>query len=567
MSQSPSSADKNQSTEAYDRGWVQMGHRVLQGRSWSGRERHCAFLNTRGPRFATVSHTAGIDFPEDGRGLTVVDWDHDGDLDLWLSHRTAPRIRFMRNESPVGQHYVAVRLQTQGGNRDAIGARVAVVASRQDGTLESPQIQTLRAGEGFLSQSSKWLHFGLGAANGIARIEVRWPDGKQESFSGMPADRRYLLVQGSGVASAARVRPAVNLKAADLVLPAPATGARTYLAAPVPAPPVRWRDALGSERTLAHVAGKATLVNLWSRWCKACVAEFKELGQRSADLDKAGLRVVALNVDEVAGKGQGGSDANHYAEGLLRGLGHKGEIGNADKDLVTRLEIMHRMLMTHRRDLPLPTSFLLDDKGWLRAIYKGRVSVDTLLADRATLDDSGEKQRAASSTQSGRWYSPLTVAPHGHIGLTMLKRGMKVHAQALYEAAVDANDDDEISHNNLALLLAEKGRNDEAEVHLQRAIKLNANYAEAYTNLGNMRKRSGRLQESLPYYEKALMIAPDHAAIHNSYGIALAELGWLDKASREFAEAVRLKPDYIVARQNLDRARAMIDSGGAPPPP
>ena len=103
---------------------------MKRGRSWSGRERHCAYLNLgmdeEGtlPRFANISALSGIDFPEDGRALCLTDWDHDGDLDFWISNRTAPQLRFLRNDLASEHHFVALKLHSRKGNRDAIGARV-----------------------------------------------------------------------------------------------------------------------------------------------------------------------------------------------------------------------------------------------------------------------------------------------------------------------------------------------------------------------------------------------------------------------------------------------------------
>ena len=103
------------------------------GMSISGHERHCVFLNTgkdsrAGEQFACVSAVSGLDFPDDGRGVSVVDWDHDGDQDLWVSNRNAPRIRYFRNDTQTGNHYITLRLIGNGvtTSRDAVGARVEV---------------------------------------------------------------------------------------------------------------------------------------------------------------------------------------------------------------------------------------------------------------------------------------------------------------------------------------------------------------------------------------------------------------------------------------------------------
>ena len=168
---------------------AQLLNQMLQeGRSGSGHERNCCFFNfgLHGPRtdstpqFANISAVSGLDFLDDGRAMVPVDWDHDGDLDLWTSNRNAPRLRFMQNQvsqrgtSGRARHFLAVKLQGNGTttNRDGIGARVEVVLNGS--TIENsevtdneedsqpsthnfqPLMKTLHAGEGFLSQGSKW---------------------------------------------------------------------------------------------------------------------------------------------------------------------------------------------------------------------------------------------------------------------------------------------------------------------------------------------------------------------------------------------------------------------------
>ncbi len=118
MSQSPT---ENNEIPSYEAGWDATMRLVRQGRSWSGYERNCAFLNTRGTPFADVSAVSGLDFADDGRAVAVVDWDLDGDLDLWLRNRTAPRLRLMLNQSAPGGAggFVAFKLR---GTRSIVEA-------------------------------------------------------------------------------------------------------------------------------------------------------------------------------------------------------------------------------------------------------------------------------------------------------------------------------------------------------------------------------------------------------------------------------------------------------------
>ena len=89
------------------------------GRSWSGRERNACFLNTADGRFASISGLAGLDQADDSRAVAIVDWDRDGDLDLWVSNRTAPRLRFLRNDLNQDNHFVSIKLEGRTSNRDA----------------------------------------------------------------------------------------------------------------------------------------------------------------------------------------------------------------------------------------------------------------------------------------------------------------------------------------------------------------------------------------------------------------------------------------------------------------
>ena len=183
MSRSPRARESRDSFSEYRLAWQAAATLIRSGHSFSGRERNCVFLNCRNDSFANISAVSGLDFKDDGRAIAVTDWDLDGDLDVWLHNRTGPRLRFMRNQTIQGErtahaNFVAIGLEGTSSNRDAIGARVELF-------VEDPQppklVQTLAAGDGFLSQSSKWLHFGLGPDRRTMTALVRWPGGDTEN--------------------------------------------------------------------------------------------------------------------------------------------------------------------------------------------------------------------------------------------------------------------------------------------------------------------------------------------------------------------------------------------------
>ena len=231
---------------------VDLSRMMKRGRSWSGRERHCVYLNLGNKReggvsrFANLSVVSGIDFPEDGRALCLTDWDHDGDLDLWYRDRTAPRLRLMLNQHAGTRKGDFVSVLLQGGecNRNAIGAVVELIDAPGSGKLRS--VRSVRAGDLFLSQSSRWLHFGLGENGEAAKARVIWPGGREELFQGLKAGGSFLLKEGSGSAIPVERTPRIIAAAADSSLPR-SRDATAHINPPVALrlPPLRFRNPRG----------------------------------------------------------------------------------------------------------------------------------------------------------------------------------------------------------------------------------------------------------------------------------------------------------------------------------
>ncbi len=147
----PEAPAERQLGERYLRSWDALGKMLEEGKSWSGRERNLAYLNTGDGRFTDVSTLAGWAFPSDSRALGFTDWDGDGDLDVWQANRSAPRVRFLFNQLETPDRFLKIRLIGTRCNRDAIGARVTLTL--YDGKR---LLKTLRAGEGYPQRFIKW---------------------------------------------------------------------------------------------------------------------------------------------------------------------------------------------------------------------------------------------------------------------------------------------------------------------------------------------------------------------------------------------------------------------------
>ena len=126
MAKSPDENAPGSQILRYDLGWRAINEMLRSGRSLSGHERNCCFLNlgaAGSSRFADVSSAVDADLDDDGRVLALADWDYDGDPDMWIANRSGPQLRYLRNDLSEGKNFVALRLRGTKTNRDAIGAR------------------------------------------------------------------------------------------------------------------------------------------------------------------------------------------------------------------------------------------------------------------------------------------------------------------------------------------------------------------------------------------------------------------------------------------------------------
>src|SRR5271165_1196296 len=191
------SPDEARPSHNYEQGWSAINELIRADGTWSGYERNIFYANNGDGTFSDISGVIGMDFLEDGRAFALADFDHDGRQEIFLKNRNGPQLRLLRNVIENLPASLSFHLQGTKSNRDAIGAIVTVETDLGHQT-QTLQARSLQAGSGFLSQHSKEVFFGLGAAaKGPVHASIRWPSGLVQELHHLPVNHRVFVEEGS----------------------------------------------------------------------------------------------------------------------------------------------------------------------------------------------------------------------------------------------------------------------------------------------------------------------------------------------------------------------------------
>lgn len=126
--------------------------------------------------FTESSAMAGLNYTGQGRGISCMDYDLDGDLDILIIPNN-DTYQLYKNISQNNHNYLSINLFDSGPNPYAINAKITV------NTLNSSQLREVSSSNNYLSNNPLQQHFGLGQSNTINSIEITWPDGVNQTIT------------------------------------------------------------------------------------------------------------------------------------------------------------------------------------------------------------------------------------------------------------------------------------------------------------------------------------------------------------------------------------------------
>ena len=557
---------------AYERAWNAINELVRSDRTWHGYARNVMFANNGDGTFAEISGPAGLDFDQDCRSFVLADLDHDGRLEVALKSRNAPQLRILRNAMTHIGDAISIRLRGTKSNRDAIGAAVTV----ECGPLR--QTRFLQAGTGFLAQHTKELFFGLGVTEGAARATVRWPGGLEQHFENLPRNHRIELEEGSATFATKAFGPAAQEweTAKSYMIPEQLPlQTETWLIEPLQAPSFSLPDRDGKMRSLGSFKGAPLLLTCWSIESATSLQVLREIQRDAARLKASGVALLGMNVDggQSAGKAREAARALTFPQVF------------ATDEVAGIYNIVYRHLFDRHRDLPLPTSFLLDKSGSIVMVLNGRVDADAVSRHAAQIPTTEEERRRRAlpfpgmlvqdSFQRNAFTFGVAMVQHGYteqaaesflqavaarpddadawynLGTLSLRRDDPDQARKYLETTLKLRPDYPEAWNNLGMLAAQQGAATEAIADFERAIELRPNYAVAMLNLGNMYRRQHAWDRAEQYLKQALALEPNDPETNFGMGMLDAQQGNDDGAEQYLRRAVELRPNYGEAMNNL----------------
>jgi len=539
------SPDRAEASHEYEQGWSAINELIRSDGTWSGYERNIFYANNRDGTFSDISGVTGLDFVEDGRSFALADFDLDGRQEVFLKNRNAPQLRVLKNAATSLPPSISFRLRGTKSNRDAIGAVISIK------TEQGLQTRSLQAGSGFLSQHSKDVFFGLGAAKGPVTASIRWPSGLVQELRDLPIDHRIWVEEGAAPTRRERFRSPAKFEQREQPAESLPTIVGTWLLAPIAAPDFTLPDRrAGVLRSLSALRGRPVLLHFGATGDERTRQDWSTLSGHYQEWSAQGLQILSVVFEEGAGIE---SKKRIYAFAILAG----------SDDVAGIYNILYRYMFDRRRDLGLPTSFLIDAKGEIVKLYQGPLDAEAVGKDFRNVPGNSAERLARALPFPGVAQEAEFQRNHLSYGSVFFQRGYLEQAGASFKMALRDDPESAEALYGVGSVYLEQGKLGEARQSFERAVQMRAKYpdtlARAWNNLGLLAGREGHTGEAIENFQEALRLSPGYGIALNNLGSAYrAEKRW-DDARAIYERLLQLGPEDAEANYGMGMVYAQKD--------
>jgi tetratricopeptide (TPR) repeat protein len=297
------------------------------------------------------------------------------------------------------------------------------------------------------------------------------------------------------------------------------------------------------------------LLNFWvkeSAQCLQDLSNFKRLHDRWA---AQGLQLLTVNVDDPS-----------VTDGLRALSGDRQllfPILRGSDDVAGMYDILYRYLFDRHRDMGLPTSFLINDKGEIVKVYQGPVITDHVEQDLRHIPQTAGERLARALPFPGVTDTVEFGRNYLSYGSVFFQRGYLDQAEASFRIALRDDPSSAEALYGIGSVCLNQQRNAQARELFARAVKLSATYPDtlpnAWNNLGILSTREGRMDDAVEHFQKALQLSPDHLIALDNLGNAHRQLKHWAEARAAFERALKNSPTDPEANYGLGMVYAQTD--------
>ena len=529
-------------------------------------QRNLLYQNAGGT-FVEVGAMVGRGFAEEkvSRGGALGDYDNDGDLDLLVMNlNDAPTL--LHNRGGSRSNWLGLELVGTESNRDAQGARVALFADN------GQQMREVQRGVGYLSQSDGRVLFGLGAAEEVESVEIRWPSGRVQVLE-RPETRRYLVVQEGkeGIVSSyvgpadtedliAREQP-VQI-ASQPAVPHYAAGDGQTAADHYKAGIERYRQGRYEEAIDALRASIRMRPDDLKTYYSLGIALYSGLGRAEE---------AAAVLEEVVAHDSSWAQVYPLLGVVYMDLNRKDraiQLLERAVALGPEWENYNRLGLAQLRSENMTAAISAFEHAVRQAPWQPHPHLNL-----ARIYDHQEREQAAArQRQIFAQLRPVQDKVQRHLenlaafpgdiesrhllGEAYVAQGRIEKALAAFRQVIAIDPSYAPSHYGLGAALHYKNELKAAIASYKRACELQPDLVGAFADLGQAYHQLRDYERAIAAYRRALVLQSDMQAVRTKLGMAYAQRGDLDQAVEAFKMVLNVDPTLVEARDALAQVYA-----------